>query len=282
MNLLQNELDVYELATAYVDNEATTEERKLIESNLQKNKELQRFIMSEKAIKSILVERLPVISAPDKLKSFCIEFVESSSKENSRNTAEQIVSSPINISWMSLAYRWAAAAVVVLGLIALLYQYMGQADEIFLVENHAHRHFVTTVSDISYLPLHEHSTHAAEEYLSAHFGINITVPTLDGAQFEGVVISEFVPGFETPLLSYSAADPSDLIMIFVFEIDKMYNKVYLKRDEDAVSTCVEHDDVHIKDIQGKHVVSWKWGDTWYTAVSHHDGEVLASMLPINR
>jgi hypothetical protein len=35
----------------------------------------------------------------------------------------------------------------------------------------------------------------------------------------------------------------------------------------------------VADIQGKHVVSWQWQDTWYTAVSNHSGDVIAAMLP---
>jgi hypothetical protein len=82
------------------------------------------------------------------------------------------------------------------------------------------------------------------------------------------------------VLTYATADATDLIHIFVFKVDRMDDGISLQRDPDAVAKCsTDPDAVHVADIQGKHVVSWQWQDTWYTAVSNHSGDVIAAMLP---
>ena len=56
----------------------------------------------------------------------------------------------------------------------------------------------------------------------------------------------------------------------------------LSEDIEAIEKCKSDSDTYIKDINGKHIVSWKWGNVWYVGVSNHHGEVLASMLPTSK
>jgi anti-sigma factor RsiW len=270
---------IFEIITAYVDGEATSDEIAFIESKAVTDRRIVDAIQREKALKKTLQSRLVREKAPERLQLRCLQLIsEMREKGKSENTTKQTAQTVPMGNFM----RWAAAAIVVLTLGTWVYQYTSESTIEFAVEDHAYRHFATFTSDLAYLPIDNHSTTAAEEYLSAHFGMNMTIPNLDGANFEGVVLSEFVPGYETPMLTYSALGPDDIIMIFAFEVSEMEGTVHLTRDQTAVETCVKHDDIHIKDVDGKHVVSWKWGETWYTAISHHDGEAIAAMLPINR
>jgi hypothetical protein len=273
---------IFEIITAYVDGEATYEEIAFIENKAATDRHVAHAIQREKALKQTLQTKFVCEKAPERLQSRCLQLI-SEMRENA-NTENASTQKAHTIP-MGNFMRWAAAAIVILTLGTWIYQYSSGVSGVgaeFAVEDHAYRHFATFTSDFTYLPIDNHSTTAAEEYLSAHFGMEMTVPVLDGANFEGVVLSEFVPGYETPMLAYSALGPDDIIMIFAFEVSEMEGKVRLTRDEAAVKTCIKHDDIHIKDVDGKHVVSWKWGETWYTAISHHDGEALAAMLPINR
>lgn len=270
---------IFEIITAYVDGEATSDEIVYIESKAANDRHIAHAIQREKAIKQTLQTKFICKKAPEWLQSRCLQLINEMREKDKNENA--LVKSAHTIP-MGTFMRWAAAAIVILTLGTWVYQYSNEVTTEFAVEEHAYRHFTAFTSELAYLPIDNHSTTAAEQYLLAHYGMNMTVPVLDGANFEGVVLSEFVPGYETPMLAYTALGQDDIIMIFAFEVSEMEGIVRLTRDEAAVKICVKHDDVHIKDVDGKHVVSWMWGETWYTAISHHDGEAIAAMLPINR
>ncbi len=296
MSALQPDREVLEILTAYIDGEASPEEIRFVES-LTNDDKIREALDSQRSIKAIVQSQCLRIAAPEHLHSKCLHAIASvGTEDNSRSetqsdivsskTPEEVPITPLNrFNWKLFAVTAAAAFVVAFGV-----RYFGTNQvpvtpdtpiAIYAVEDHVHRHF-TTANLISEFESNAHSTSEAEAYLSAHFGMNITVPELEGARFKGVEMSEFVPGYPAPLLKYAATSDDDLIFIFAFSVDEMEGKIHLLRDDEAVKTCRNHDDVHIKDIAGKHVVSWMWGDTWYAGVSDHHGEVLASMLPINR
>jgi hypothetical protein len=174
---------------------------------------------------------------------------------------------------------WAAAAIVFLSALFSLYNYVA-VPAAFDVEAHAWRHFNSGMVEASLVDLPEPSTSVAKAVILEKMGMDVTVPDLNGASFVGVHNVDFVEGFETPVLTYAAGSESDLIHIFVFKVDQMDDGIALQRDPDAIAKCsTDPTAVHVADIQGKHVVSWQWQDTWYTAVSNHSGDVIAAMLP---
>jgi len=186
--------------------------------------------------------------------------------------------------------RWLVAASILFSIGFLSGQYsfpkqpelFTQSTYTYAVEDLVKRHF-TLASDIQLNEINTLGTPSeAERYLNARMGFELTVPELDNATFIGIEMSEFVPGYSTPLLKYSVAGQNDQIHIFAFPIDKMDGDVRLIRDIEAIKKCKSASDTYIKDIDGKHIVSWKWGDVWYVGVSNHHGEVLASMLPTSK
>jgi len=264
--------NIYELITAYTDGETTPEEFALIENHLHADEHLRRAVALEKRTKEIVRTACHKFVMPDKLFDQCIKAIEAEAQPAS------VTPIPISSS-ITPWFRWAAAAVVLIG--SLIWYNLPPAPisnaVAFAVEDHVYRHF--TASHIS--ELQTTSTQEAEAYIRQNYGIQITVPELKGSRFDGIRYAEFVPGHHAPVLMYSVAGQNDPVMIFAFKVDLMDEEVRLVRDQDAVATCTHHDAVHIKDIAGKHVVSWLWEDTWYAGISNHDGNVLAAMLPIN-
>jgi hypothetical protein len=282
--------NLLEIITAYVDGEATQSEILSIEKKQKSDEYIRKAIDSELQVKELLKQHCTRIKAPEDLRNRCLslitntstnaQVVEATDAENVGTTSTtRLSNSPSPL--FPVILKWAVAASIIFSLGYWLMLTTQQAPltlaTSYAVEDHAHRHFILAASDNMIESVH--STTEAEAYLLSHYGMDITVPELSGAQFDGIDVTEFVPGYKTPLLRYSATHEDDHIYIFAFSIDKMHGDVYLERDENAVSTCQSDKDVHIKDVAGKHVVSWKWGETWYVGISEHDGNVLASMLP---
>lgn len=274
--------NLLEIVTAYVDGEATQTEILSIEKKQKSDETIRKAIDAELQVKELLKQHCTRVKAPEDLKKRCLSLIVGNPTIEDANepAIERSVVASTSQSILPSIMKWAVAASIIFSLgywMVLTTQQTPPLIASYAVEDHAHRHFILAAADNMVESVH--STDEAEAYLLSHYGMDITVPELSGAQFNGIDVTEFVPGFETPLLRYSATHEDDHIYIFAFMINKMHGDVYLERDENAVSTCQSDKDVHIKNVAGKHVVSWKWGDTWYVGISEHDGNVLASMLP---
>ncbi|MCH8496309.1 MAG: hypothetical protein LAT57_11865 [Balneolales bacterium] len=268
--------DILERLSAFVDGEVSSQEHHELQSLVQNDTKAKRFTDDERELKRCLKRACSKTKASAELRNKCLEAI------NSQNiTSISDKSSPLSSKGKSY-YRLMAAASVLLAVSLAFWfannQFTSAPSEIYAVESYVYQHFMTN-HDIELMP---YDTKMAQSYIYSTYQIDMTVPELDGATFKGMSYAEFVPGFNTPVLVYHVADTPDPVMIFAFEVEAMHGDIILERDEYAVATCTGHDDVHIKDIDGKHIVSWKWNGTWYSGISHHDGEVLASMLPINR
>lgn len=286
---------IRELITAYIDGQATSDEIALIEQYSRSDESIDKAILAELRIRNLVKHKCQKIAAPDMLRARCMELISSeiqgsleskpeatitqiSSVQTSDAKAKQ--SKNPNSDW----FKWVAAAVLFIS----VGFWSGRTTSIsesslasitYPVEDHVQRHFAlvsdtriagtSSIDDIT----------EAHNYLLDHFGMDVTVPQLKNAFFAGIELSEFVPGYTTPMLKYNVAGQNDPIIIFAFPLDKMGEDPRLVRDIEAVKTCQKESDTHIKNIDGKHTVSWKWGNVWYVGVSDHNGEVLASMLP---
>jgi hypothetical protein len=108
----------------------------------------------------------------------------------------------------------------------------------------------------------------------------VHIPNIDGAEFCGVVLSEITADYITPLLEYETSD-QNYIYLFVFDEQQLIKNGTLARNPDAISTCVTNGDYYIENVKGTHVVSWKWKNHWYSAISNYNGDHLARrVLPL--
>lgn len=286
---------IRELITAYVDGQATADEIALVEQYINSDVSIEKAILAELRIRNLVKHKCQRIAAPDLLRSRCMELISNEIHSTVDSKSEATITQISTVqsiksqtskpkSTNSDLFKWVAAALLFIS----VGFWSGRSTTIpesslatitYPVEDHVQRHFAlvsdtriagtASIDDIT----------EAHNYLLDHFGMDVTVPQLKNATFAGIELSEFVPGYTTPMLKYNVAGRNDPIIIFAFPLDKMGEDPRLVRDTEAVKTCQKESDTHIKNVDGKHTVSWKWGNVWYVGVSDHNGEVLASMLP---
>lgn len=253
--------------SAYVDHALDGAERSAVERWMESDPVARKACDAERRFKAFIRQNCPRQAAPESLKMSIDALLVEASKEEAQP-----------VRFFGNRVYWAAAAIVLLSAMMQIYT-MVTVPSTFDVEAHAWRHFNSGMAQANLIPLGLTSTEQAKSKIFEAMGMDVTVPELNGAEFVGLHDVDFVDGYHAPVLSYAAA-PGDLIHIFVFNVANMAGGTRLERDPEAVRMCSNNPNaVHVADIQGKHVVSWQWQDTWYTAVSNHSGEVIAAMLP---
>lgn len=118
----------------------------------------------------------------------------------------------------------------------------------------------------------------ASELLQEQMAYSPRLPSIEGAELRRIFHTSFSENYNIPVLEFYQQGIDETIHVFAFKVDDLEDKFTIKRDPEAVKLCTTYDDYHVKDIKGKHVVSWKWGDYWYTAVSNHNGNDLIALV----
>lgn len=286
------------LITPVVDKEVEKEKRIAFFEFIEKDDEVRLQYESHKRVKKLVSNRYPRIKAPEQLRkrvnvflSDPNEIIESSSGElrdaaidvpparisESRSSKQDKgnASSVFNWNW-----RWASAAVILIGvfLFGLYYVYAPGSNANLYVSDYVYTHFTNHQGRLIDPAIMTTNLTDAEVQLSRAYNLAVTVPPVKDTDFKGIAYIDIVPGFKTPLLEYYHRSDDDYIYIFAFDINSIDSAGELVRDQNAIRTCIKPKDFHIRDINGKHVVSWKWGDTWYAAISNHNGQTLASLV----
>lgn len=289
------------LITPVVDNEASDREKEALLSFIQHNEEVRRQYESAQRIKQLLSSRCPRTKAPDSLRDKVQMMIKSRQMVRENMDADDPIydipcpgsikadnehghsagqSYPLKMSrWMFTA----AACFLILLLVGGIYYYSngtlsaaGTAS--YNIEEYAFEHFRKYEGDFVEPHISTASIASAENELAQNYNMRVTVPSLSNAEFKGVVYSEFVPDYEAPMLEYYQSSEDQYIYIFVFRIDQLEEFGKLVRNEEAVRECARPDNFHIRNVNGKHVVSWKWDDVWYAAISNHSGDTIASLV----
>lgn len=277
-----------ELISALIDNELSESEKNSLLAEAKINNEIATEIERQQRFKHVISTKFKRVSVPDSLKSriqvaLANEMAKSSAEpENSTVTDKSVVTPITDLNQKAPKQRaWLLVAAIIL-LAALLYlsriDSTSVTDEFTSVEFISFQHFVNHNGMFVGRANEVESTEDARNYLKEHYSCNITVPELDGVEFAGVLYVDFHDGFHTPLLSYKV-DEDDYIYIFAFELKNLDSLAEIQRDPEAVRAIVRHNDVFTVTFNGHDVVSWKWDDVWYSAVSKHQGDVIAAMLP---
>lgn len=294
-----NKEELLELVTAVIDGEASEAEKEQFRREAESDTTLTLALERERKIKQLIATRCKRAKTPDhvtlKIRALISAEAKSQAQASSqtmkgelpeRNRSdistgtEAVQQQPADIKRRPdlTFYRLLAIAAAFL-LAALLYVYQGSAvSEYYIVEDLVYEHYNNHGGNLLPVTFASESTAHAEEILNEDYNLRLTVPELQGARFSGVVYAEFTTNFHTPLLEYTV-DDGDHIYVFAFCLDELNKIGDLERDGAAVNRITDINDVYIKEIEGKHVVSWKWHDIWYSAISNHDGETIAAMLP---
>jgi len=288
--------EALELITPVVDNEVEEELKAAFFEFIENDDDVREKYRSEKRMKEIVATRCPCAKAPDRLRKRVSEFLADPDRQNIGNPggSEPIYDRPSDVSGAAdpadsdtlqafsgsrTLRRYAAAAAVLFA--AILAGYLLSPfypGDTFNVEEHVYTHFIKHRGQMVQPTIATASMGVAESRLAEVFNRTITVPSLKDAEFVGVVLSDFIPDFRTPMLEYRVPSENQYIYIFAFDVNDLERFSKLARSEEAVKSCQKSKDFHIRDVNGKHVVSWKWDDTWYTAISNHDGRTLASLV----
>lgn len=292
----KNELtraEARELITPVVDDEVTADERKAFMDFIADHDDVRKEYESVKKIKSLICSRCPSARAPDSLKKFVENIADQdlSTKDldvpaydmEGDGLSNHKTHSGANPNQSSNSRRWMGAIAASLLLIAVVWGFFTFTDSSeaipkYNVEEYAYEHFVK--HDGKYVPptISTANVGAAEIQLAQDYDMPMTIPSLKNAEFKGIVYSEFVPSFKAPMLEYHLPSEDQYIYIFAFKLDKLKTFGQLVRHQEAVKKCNKPKDFHIRNVNGKHVVSWKWNDVWYAAISNHNGNTLASLV----
>lgn len=289
-------VEALRLITPVVDGEATDEEQEAFMNFIAHNQEVRNRYRSIKNLKSVIASRCPAAKAPSSLYTFVEEISQKSlSAENndppiydlptSRSVSQRNNSftSPAN-SASSKIRRVIVAVAAGLFIVAGGWTYFNYSEtttsntSTYNIEQFAYEHFIKHEGKFVEPTISTASLGTAEIRLAADYDMPMIIPALKSAEFKGIVYGDFVPDFKAPMLEYHLPDDDQYIYIFAFKLDKLKQFGQLIRHQEAVKQCNQPKDFHIRNINGKHVVSWKWDDVWYAAISNHDGDTLASLV----
>lgn len=288
------------LITPVVDDEASEQEKNAFFAFIQQNEEVRRKYKATLKVKKLVSNRCPRMKAPESLNERVKMFITSQQLigEN-KNSADPIYDIPCPGSIQennkqipstetsgSPFTNWifsVAAGLFILLIISGVFYYNSNPRDTgeiasYNIEESAFEHFRKYRGSFVEPNISSASIAVAENQLAQNFNMRVKVPSISNAQFKGIVYSEFVPDFEAPMLEYHLSDEDQYIYIFVFKIDQLEQFGKLVRNKEAIKECNQPQKFHVRNVNGKHVVSWKWDDFWYAAISNHSGDTIASLV----
>lgn len=290
------------LITSVVDGEVDDNTRTSFLRYIEEDDEVRKQYESIKRVKKLVSERCPSHKAPDSLKLRVQQFLlqeqgklnqldQGNGKNktvdkpshipgNMQNGAEGDANAPNNNGgsvYQKWIYAAAASFLIVAAFWGLVYNNQ-TPQEAYNIEEYVYHHFDDNEGKLIPPTINTENLADAEVQLASTFDMTMTVPPLTNAEFKGVAMNEFVPGYRAPLLEYYLPQEDQYIYIFAFDMEKLDRFGSLSRSQEAVKKCIKPKDFHIKNVNGKHVVSWRWNSVWYAAISNHHGETLASLI----
>jgi hypothetical protein len=291
--------EAVELITPIVDGEATEKEELSFFAYAKKDPSVLRLLEQERRMRDFLRTEYKCAAAPPRLRKW-IENVNLDDEVNKKarfnyindyrkanNTKDKVSVHPnplFQLNQRAWVFTTLAAAIVLIVLYAFsLVQGPLESNNRILLANSAtlseqtYQHFVSFAGQQPTPTMATNRREVAMQWLSNNFNMRIEIPTIRNATFHGVLITEFTSGYRTPLLEYRTGDQNS-IYLFVFNEQQLIGQEQIKRNPKAVNSCRSNSDYYVEDIDGKHVVSWKWNDTWYSAISNYDGHQLAARV----
>lgn len=288
-------IEALKLLPAVVDEEVNSDERRAFMDFITDHPDVQRRYESMQRLKDVVGTKYSYEKAPDSLR----DFVKNVSHHERENTEAEIPiydlpgsgpgsrdeSSQPEENSGNGAIRKAMLAVAASFLILAagwgFFNFSGSTSTeqpVYSVEKYVYEHFTKHKGSFVEPTIATASLGSAEIRMATDYDMPMTIPALHNAEFKGVVYGDFVPNYKAPMLEYYLPSEDQYIYIFAFQLDRLEKFGQLARHSDAVKKCTKPKDFHIRNVNGKHVVSWKWDDIWYAAISNHNGKTLASLV----
>ena len=287
-----------DLLPSIIDGEASKVEVDAFYSYIEKDDVVRKQYESLKTIKRVLRDKYPREKAPGHLKSKINHLISDlESKKHSDTNIERLPGtfgnetgtnqeSPVLYKLIK-PMRYVLAAAVILFLTLVTIELLDRTSTSQLptfqsLEEVVFNHFENTGNqEISLTAVSPVDINHAAEYLESELSYSPRMPLFGDAEISQIIYTDFTPNFKAPVLEFHQEAEDEYIYVFAFKVDDLEKKSSLRRDPEAVKHCQTYDDYHIREVDGKHVVSWKWGDYWYAAVSNHNGrDVIALLEPM--
>ncbi len=296
--------EAIELISSIVDNEASEDEKVAFFKYIQKDSAVKKKYESLLFIKQLLKTKYSREQAPKHLKEKISGIIddmqwekeqqskvdnsssylrsESTFEENGYKESSGNRTNPIFKLLKPARYLVAASVLFIFSLLTIEFLDHMSSDRVFVrnsVEYTALSHFRTgSHIEASLASFKPESMEHASQLLQEKMAYSPRMPKIEGASLRSIVQTTFAQGHEVPVLDFYQAGIDEAIHIFAFKVGEFDDPRMMNRDPEAVEKCKTYDDYHIKNINGKHIVSWKWGEYWYTAVSNHNGNDLVALL----
>lgn len=293
----KNELtkeEAFKLISAVIDNEVSEEKRKAFMEFIERDDEIRREYQSIKKIKSLVSSRCPYAKAPESLQKYVQNICEEELSEEKHvpvydkpciNPGRQVQHiGETEVASQKAHQRWIYSIAAGLLLIAALWSFFNfygpvpDSQQVYNLEEYAYEHFQKNEGQLISPNIATASLGSAEMRLAQDFNMPMRVPDLEKAELKGIAYVDFVPNYKAPMIEYYLPDEDQYIYIFAFRLDKLKKFKQITLDQEAVKKCDKPKDYYIHEVNNKHVVSWKWNNIWYAAVSNHNGDTLASFV----
>lgn len=290
--MFKNELtreQAYLLLHTVADGESSESEREAFFKYIEDHPDIAREYQQVLQLKMALCSNRCKKKAPNHLKETVLGLVDAQAnklRDSECITAKKNWYSVSNLlegySGKIVRYIAAAVVIVIFSIITVrVLEKTGMQTSIakeIIVEQMAAKHYVTSSGSVIEPHFKTTSISEAETFLFEEHEIELTIPHIQGAQFAGIVFSDFVEKFKTPLLEYINLELNETIYVFAFDLRKVQEHSVLKRTSEAVEKCKKSEDFYVGEIDGYHVVSWNWENNWYTAISNRNGHDLAALV----
>jgi len=281
------------LIPAIIDGEASESERAAFFDFIENHPDIEDEYESALYVKQQLKKNLKRHSCPDHLRENVLNTIadlKRNDQQIDRELGESTNNSNRNIFWYYAgpAARYASAAAVILFITLLTLQLLNRTDHgsqynnTVMIEQAAAGHFLSAGGELPALDFSTSSINEAKKYLREHHGMSAEIPEIDGAIFVGMAVGPFIEDYSTPVLAYTQEEISENIYLFVFDMNQVESLQNIIRHAEAVEHCKTPKDYFVAEVDNHHVVSWLWDNYWYSAVSNHNGDDLASLVkPLN-
>jgi len=296
--------EAVELMSLVIDNEASEDEKIAFFKYIRKSPDVRKKYESLLYVKQLLKTKYSRESAPKHLKKKIVGIIDDmeweqeqkSKVDNSTthlnsvntfgddyyNTSSSNNSSIISKLLMPARYLAAASVIFIFSLLTIEFLEKISGDRLYnqnSLEYVALNHFRTgSHIEASLASFNPTSMDHASELLKENMSYSPRLPKIEGADLRSIQQTTFSGGHNVPVFDFYQEGINEAIHIFAFKVGEFDDPKMVPRDPEAVKNCKTYDDYHIKNINGKHVVSWKWDDYWYTAVSNHNGNDLIAIL----